>query len=42
MAGPLQHLRVVEAATVMPGATAAMLLADHGAQLIKVEPKGGA
>lgn len=42
MAGPLQHLRVVEAATVMPGAIAGMLLADHGAEVIKVEPRGGA
>lgn len=42
MAGPLTHLRVIEAATVMPGAIAGMLLADHGAQVIKLEPKGGA
>lgn len=41
MAGPLAHLRVVEASTVMPGAIAAMLLADHGAEVIKVEPVGG-
>lgn len=41
MAGPLAHLRVVEASTVMPGAISAMLLADHGAEVIKVEPVGG-
>ena len=41
MSGPLAHLRVIEAATVMPGAIAGMLLADHGALVIKVEPKGG-
>ena len=41
MSGPLAHLRVIEAATVMPGAIAGMLLADHGAEVIKVEPKGG-
>ena len=41
MAGPLAHLRVIEAATVMPGAIAGMLLADHGAEVIKVEPVGG-
>ncbi|MCB2078270.1 MAG: CoA transferase, partial [Novosphingobium sp.] len=41
MAGPLQHLRVIEAANVLPGAIAAMLLADHGAEVIKVEPVGG-
>ena len=35
MSGPLAHLRVVEASTVMPGAMAAMLLADHGAEVIK-------
>lgn len=42
MAGPLAHLRVIEAATVMPGSIAGMLLADHGAEVIKVEPRGGA
>jgi len=41
MSGPLAHLRVIEAATVMPGAIAGMLLADHGADVIKVEPRGG-
>lgn len=41
MAGPLAHLRVIEAATVMPGAIAGMLLGDHGAEVIKVEPVGG-
>jgi len=41
MSGPLHHLIVIEAARVMPGAIAAMLLADHGADVIKVEPKGG-
>jgi crotonobetainyl-CoA:carnitine CoA-transferase CaiB-like acyl-CoA transferase len=42
MPGPLEHLLVVEAATVMPGSIAGMLLADHGAEVIKVEPPGGA
>ena len=42
MPGPLEHLLVVEAATVMPGNIAGMLLADHGAEVIKVEPPGGA
>ncbi|MCB2047471.1 MAG: CoA transferase [Novosphingobium sp.] len=41
MAGPLQHLRVIELAGVLPGAMTAMLLADHGAEVIKVEPVGG-
>ncbi|KEQ53373.1 CoA transferase [Sphingobium chlorophenolicum] len=42
MAGPLEHIVVIEAAPVMPGSIAGMLLADHGAQVIKVEPRGGA
>jgi crotonobetainyl-CoA:carnitine CoA-transferase CaiB-like acyl-CoA transferase len=42
MAGPLEHLVVIEAATVMPGSIVGMLLADHGATVIKVEPPGGA
>ena len=41
MAGPLSHLRVVEVAGAMPAAIAAMMLADHGADVIKVEPTGG-
>ena len=41
MPGPLSHLRVIEASTVQPGAIAAMLLADHGAEVIKIEPVGG-
>ena len=41
MAGPLDHLTVIEAANVMPGGIAAMLLADHGADVVKLEPVGG-
>ncbi|MFM5931143.1 MAG: CoA transferase [Novosphingobium sp.] len=41
MAGPLAHLRVIEASTQTPGAIASMMLADHGADVIKVEPSGG-
>ena len=41
MSGPLAHLRVIEASTRTPGAIAAMLLADHGAEVIKIEPLGG-
>lgn len=41
MSGPLDHLLVIEAADVMPGSIAGMLLADHGAQVIKLEPEGG-
>jgi crotonobetainyl-CoA:carnitine CoA-transferase CaiB-like acyl-CoA transferase len=42
MPGPLDHLNVVELADAMPVAVAGMLLADHGAHVVKVEPKGGA
>lgn len=42
MPGPLEHLVVIEAAPVMPGSIAGMMLADHGAEVIKVEPRGGA
>ena len=41
MPGPLDHLIVVELAQSMPAAIAAMLLADHGADVIKVEVPGG-
>lgn len=41
MQGPLDHLVIVEAADVLPGAIAGMLLADHGAEVIKLEPAGG-
>lgn len=42
MAGPLEGLVVLDASNVMPGAIAGMLLADHGAEVIKIEPPGGA
>ncbi len=42
MAGPLETLRVIDASQVMPGAITTMLLADHGADVIKIEPHGGA
>ena len=41
MRGPLQHLLVIEAADVMPGSIVGMLLADHGAEVVKLEPRGG-
>ncbi|NOW48223.1 crotonobetainyl-CoA:carnitine CoA-transferase CaiB-like acyl-CoA transferase [Novosphingobium sp. SG751A] len=41
MPGPLDHLVVVELAQSMPAAIAAMLLCDHGADVVKVEPRGG-
>ncbi|MFD2431968.1 CoA transferase [Sphingobium scionense] len=42
MPGPLDHLVVIELSTEMPVAIAGMLLADHGADVLKVEPWGGA
>ena len=41
MTGPLAGIRVVEAATWLAAPAAAALLADLGADVIKVEPPGG-
>ncbi|GAA2059176.1 CaiB/BaiF CoA-transferase family protein [Catenulispora yoronensis] len=41
MAGPLQGLRVVEIAGIGPGPFAAMLLADLGAEVLRVDRPGG-
>ncbi len=41
MAGPLSGLRVVECSSGMAGPRATGLLADHGADVIRVEPPGG-
>ncbi len=41
MAGLIEGLKVVELSWGMPGPIAAMLLADNGADVIKVEPPGG-
>jgi alpha-methylacyl-CoA racemase len=40
MAGPLNEIRIVEMAGLGPGPFAAMMLADHGAEVIRVERKG--
>ena len=40
MAGPLHGLTIVEMAGLGPGPFAAMMLADHGAAVIRVERKG--
>ena len=40
MAGPLQGLKVVEIAGIGPGPHAAMMLADLGADVVRVERPG--
>jgi alpha-methylacyl-CoA racemase len=40
MAGPLAGLRIIEMAGLGPGPFAAMMLADHGAEVIRVERHG--
>jgi len=41
MAASLEGIRIIDAAAGAGGALASMLLADHGADVIKVEPPGG-
>jgi alpha-methylacyl-CoA racemase len=42
MAGPLKGIRVLEFAGIGPGPFAAMMLADHGAEVIRIDrPAGG-
>lgn len=40
MAGPLQGLRIIEMAGIGPGPFAGMMLADHGAEVIRVDRPG--
>ncbi|MGE0667156.1 MAG: CaiB/BaiF CoA transferase family protein [Sphingomonadales bacterium] len=42
MAGPLDGLTIVDVTRGMPGAVAGLLLADHGAKVIRVETPGDA
>ena len=41
MSGPCQGLRIVDFTSAFPGALATMVLADAGAEVVKVEPPGG-
>ena len=40
MAGPLKGIRIVEMAGIGPAPFASMMLADHGAEVIRVERAG--
>ena len=41
MAGPLQGIRIIEFAGIGPGPFCGMMLADHGAEVIRIDRPGG-
>ena len=41
MPGPCEGLTVLDFSLGMPGALCTLVLADYGAEVIKVEPSGG-
>ncbi|WP_289085377.1 CoA transferase, partial [uncultured Sulfitobacter sp.] len=41
MAGPLSGIRIIEFAGLGPGPFACMMLADHGAEVIRIDRPGG-
>ncbi len=41
VAGPLDHIRVLELGSLIAGPFAGQLLGDYGAEVIKVEPPAG-
>ena len=41
MAGPLQGIRIIEFAGIGPGPYCGMMLADHGAEVIRIDRPGG-
>ncbi len=41
MTGPLTGIRIIEFAGIGPGPFAAMMLADHGAEVVRIERPGG-
>src|SRR3546814_12727650 len=41
MAGPLKGIRIIEFAGIGPGPFCGMMLADHGAEVIRIDRPGG-